>query len=252
MVTTPKNFQLIEILTMAKKKRQSKQFTSTAEVRKAVQTVSGIQKQKKQMEEAKLNRKQRREMAKLNKKIGKDYEAIMKTYEEYYATNKSWDDLKNLYNANAQMLANNFSQLISLYKTPQMLDFLEKEDFKEIKIMFGGIQRDFEQMTNRLVSIADKHSNNNNGTREFLAGGVTNEEEFNNSLLIFEEYQDFTEKYSAIITPTYNTLMEKAGVALGKVKEATDSVIKESIAEQASSLENNSPIDVPFKEVTND
>lgn len=228
---------------MAKKKKQIriKQPTSTVEVRKALKTVTGIQKQKKMMEEAKLNRKQRREMERLNKKIGKDYEAIMKTYQEYYDTNKSWDDLENLYKANASMLANNFSQLISLYKTPEMITFLESEDFTETKVMFSGVQKDFEEMSNRLVSIHDKHKG--------LTGGVTNEQEFNSSLLIFEEYNDFTEKYSALITPTYNSLMEKAGVALGKIKEATDNVLKTAIAEQASSLENNEPIDVPFKEV---
>ena len=225
---------------MAKKRNTSKKkiSTSAVAVKKAMSNMTGLEKQAMLAKQSALNRKERREMARAESKLKASSANIQKTRDEFFKTNTAWKDLKDLYTKHAQLIANTLSQLISLYKTPALIDFLEKDEFKENKILFTSVQKDIEVMSDRLVSIYNKH-------KDKPTEGVSTEEEFNESLLIFEEYKDFADKFNAIVMPTYQTLVEKAGIALGKVKLASDAVI----ASKAQDSSSNAPIDVPYVDI---
>lgn len=139
-------------------------------------------------------------------------EQAVEELSKFYEVNTSWDDLNELYQKSAEQLAGSFDQLIQLYKTPGLLNFLEQEEYKETKIMFNGIMKDFEQLSEVLKAIHDRHKD--------YTGGAKTAEDFAFSIEIFEAYNNYTVRYDALITPIFNTIVERAGTALAKIDQA--------------------------------
>lgn len=164
---------------------------------------------------------------------------VFKELDTFFENNTSWDDLSELYNNLAKRLVVNYEELIRLFKTPGLIMFLENEEFKETKILFEGIGRDFDQLSNALKLIHNRHKD--------YSGAAKNQDEMLLSIEIFEAYSNYTIRYDAIITPTYNTIVERAGKALGKINEA---VVQEE--KRHEDLNVNVVKDVEYREVTNE
>lgn len=157
--------------------------------------------------------------------------------ESFFNSNSSWDDLKELYQTSALQLTNNFENLVMLYNTAGLLQFLEADEASETKVLFEGIQKDFEKMARDLASIYEKHKD--------YTGAVKDEKEMVMSIEIFEAYGNYTVQYDAIISPTFVTLIERGGRALSK-QQAVLQAEQQQIMDQDISIVK----DVEFREVT--
>lgn len=132
--------------------------------------------------------------------------------EKLLENNTTWDDLKELYQKSAEQLTGNYQVLIDLFKTPGLIPYLEQDEYRETLILFKGIQKDFEQLSSVLRLIYDRHAQR--------TGGAKTEDEFIESINIFEDYSNYTARYNALISPTFTTIVDRAGIALGKINEA--------------------------------
>lgn len=168
---------------------------------------------------------------------GSESDNALKELEAFFANNTSWDDLNELYNSSANRLVANYNELIQLFKTPGLLMFLENEEYKETKILFEGIGRDFDQLSSALKLIHDRHKD--------YKGAAKDQDEMLLSIEIFEAYGNYTVRYDAIITPTFNTIVERAGKALGKIDEAVNQEQR-----REDDLNVNIVKDVEYREVT--
>ena len=111
--------------------------------------------------------------------------------EKFFEENRSWDDLEQLFQTASRQLIGSFEHLIQLFKTPGLIMFLESEEHSETKILFEGIKRDFEQLSELLKTIHDQHKHH--------SGSVKSVEEMSKSIQIFEAYGEYTVRYDALI-----------------------------------------------------
>ncbi len=159
--------------------------------------------------------------------------------EEFYNSNTCWTDLEQLYTKLAHQLAHNFSTLIESFKIPGVIQFLETDEYKETLVIFKTIQRDFNSMTELLTGIHASHKDK--------TGNAKDQEETSETIRIFEEYNQYVSRYDSIITPSYMLLMEKIGLALGKI-----SAIGEEHKKAQEDLDITIVKDVEFREVRTD
>lgn len=133
----------------------------------------------------------------------------------FLENNSSWDDLISLYKQLSTMLVSNLRMLVDTMQVPGVITYLEQSEFSETVILFNGIQRDFDTLAADLKAIYEKHQDK--------TGAVKDIDDFVDSIGIFEGYNNFMMRYDQIITPVYNQIVEKAGMALSKIQEAIQS-----------------------------
>ena len=134
--------------------------------------------------------------------------------EQFYASNKGWDELNELYTSVATMLATSNDNLLKVYSNSDIVTNLSSEKAQEIQLTLDGIRKDFEQFANELVAIREMHKDK--------TGGIKNVDDSTKVIGIFESYNTFSGRYHAIITPNYTFLMQEAAFAEARLAASLD------------------------------
>lgn len=174
----------------------------------------------------KLNKlKEQRQLDVIKSKSDK----ALKELEEFYANNKTWDDLENnIFRPMADMLYKNSADLVGLLSTPRLVEFMHKEGFGETLLRVKTIQKDFEDFAHELLAIHRLH--------EGKTGNAKDAEEMSECISIFGKYDAFKVKYFAIIEPNWADISVTIGKAMQEMEKAdaqNPNIITDVIAKEA-------------------
>lgn len=156
-------------------------------------------------------------------------DAAIKELEEFYANNKTWDELENnIFRPMADMLYKNSSDLVGLLSTPRLVEFMHKEGFGETLLRVKTIQKDFDDFAQELLAIHKLH--------EGKSGNAKDAEEMSECIAIFGKYDAFKVKYFAIIEPNWADISVTIGKAMQEMEKAdaqNPNIITDVIAKEA-------------------
>ncbi len=145
-------------------------------------------------------------------------DASKKEMDNLIQNNKSWDDLESLYISFSTALVQANSQLLDVYRIPNITTFVPKKD--EVIIALRGLSQDIKQFTDELKIIHNAHAGK--------TGGFTNEQEMMDSIEIFEKYTHYQVRYDSIIMPSVTFLLEQAEMSLAVIGEMQSKAETES------------------------
>jgi hypothetical protein len=118
-----------------------------------------------------------------------------------------WDELNNIFNACRDTLIGANSDMVALFRTPEIMANIP--DRINTSTAIRGLGKDLIYFTKELNDINSKHSGR--------AGAPKDEEETIACLQIFESYVAFESRYQSVIMPTIIYLAEQAGLAKQKM-----------------------------------
>lgn len=130
-------------------------------------------------------------------------DAQAKQYEQMKKTNNCWDELQQLATKCADMMVTTNSHLAEIYKTPGLVNFLPNAN--EVKTMLRGLSTDLLSFREELSRIYAAHN-----TR---TGGFKDENDFAESISVYEQYVAFQTRYESVVSPTVQYLLEQAAIA---------------------------------------
>lgn len=170
-----------------------------------------------------------------------------------------WDELNNIFNACRDTLVGANSDMVELFRTPEILANIP--DRVNTATSIRGLGGDLKYFTKELNDINAKHFGK--------VGSPKDEEETIMCLQIFENYVAFESRYQSVIMPTIIYLAEQAGLAKQKmiddlkaleanstdtatdVNVVTDVAIKETVVDEPGDVTPATTLDTETVSIIN-
>lgn len=150
-----------------------------------------------------------------------------KMQKDYFKNNRGWDEAKEVYDSNCNMVIGTGEIIRNGFSDKEIFKYFNSHEVVEVNTAINGMNNDLMMFTDKLVQIGQLHRQR--------SGPVTDEKDFELLLQIVDDYTNFATRFSSVVSPNQNFLVDKLGVAMERRAQAeavdtsvvTDVLVKE-------------------------
>lgn len=167
-----------------------------------------------------------------------DRDAAAKKYEEDKKNNKAWDELKNIHSQILGVIINISTELTNMFSIPEINKFLSNS--AESSNLIRCISDDSKQISKRLAELFITHKDK--------SGGWNTDQEFFDTIAIFEQYNSINSEINGLIIPNFEILSRHYAEAVARAekivaeekasRELTDPNVVSDVTPKESAQEN--------------